>query len=163
MSYAKEQSKSNPIRVVDCSIERCYDGAPAILEAFLDSDFCLQPKGDGFTRRSAYDCMLAGTIPVYFWKGSFKYQFEWHLPKAADTYSVYIDHNVVRNDTSVIRQVLETYSREDVKRMRETIIDFMPRFLYSTTDADLGDVWDAFDLTMDKVLRRFKQQKMVAT
>ncbi|KAL0307182.1 UNVERIFIED_CONTAM: Xyloglucan galactosyltransferase XLT2 [Sesamum radiatum] len=90
-----------------CSITHCYDGAPAILEAFLDSDFCLQPKGDGFTRRSAFDCMLAGSIPVYFWRGSTEYQYEWHLPKLAQTYSVFIDHNVVRNDTSIIKQVLQ--------------------------------------------------------
>ncbi|MCD7471837.1 hypothetical protein HAX54_012566 [Datura stramonium] len=77
----------------DCSAVHCYDGAPAILEAFLDSDFCLQPKGDGFTRRSMFDCMLAGSIPVYFWEGSFKSQYEWHLPLPSEDYSVYMDHN----------------------------------------------------------------------
>ncbi|KAL3646164.1 hypothetical protein CASFOL_011344 [Castilleja foliolosa] len=160
MDYCKSGTMC---RVVDCSetLTQCYDGAPTILEAFSDSDFCLQPKGDGFTRRSAFDCMLAGSIPVYFWKGSFEYQYEWHLPSQASTYSVFIDRNVVRNDTSVIRRVLEGYSREEVRKMRETIIDFLPKMLYSRFDSALGlGVSDAFDVTMEKVLRRFKQQKM---
>ncbi|GFP96379.1 xyloglucan galactosyltransferase katamari1 homolog [Phtheirospermum japonicum] len=159
MGYCKNEASS--CRVVDCSetLTQCYDGAPTILEAFLDSDFCLQPKGDGFTRRSAFDCMLAGSIPVYFWKGSFEYQYEWHLPRQASAYSVFVDRNVVRNDTSVIKRVLEGYSRKEVRKMRETIIDFLPRMLYSRFDSSLGGVSDAFELTMEKVLRRFKQQK----
>ncbi|KAI3457678.1 hypothetical protein Pfo_014341 [Paulownia fortunei] len=158
MSYCKNESIS--CRVVDCAITHCYDGAPAILEAFLDSDFCLQPKGDGFTRRSMFDCMLAGAIPVYFWRGSFEYQYEWHLPEAASTYSVFIDHKDVRNDTSIVREVLEKYSREEVKKMRETIVDFLPRLLYSRSETCLGSVDDAFDIAMEGVLRRFKHQKI---
>ncbi|KAG8387135.1 hypothetical protein BUALT_Bualt03G0221800 [Buddleja alternifolia] len=160
MNYCKNESSS--CRVVDCSVTHCYDGAPAILEAFLDSDFCFQPKGDGFTRRSMFDCMLAGSIPVYFWKGSFEYQYEWHLPTSANTYSVLIDRNDVRNDTSIIRRVLESYSVQEVAKMRETIVEFLPRFLYSRSNTDLGNVEDAFDIAMDGVLRKFKQQKMGA-
>ncbi|KAG6421914.1 hypothetical protein SASPL_118474 [Salvia splendens] len=137
----------------------CYDGAPAILEAFLDSDFCLQPKGDGFTRRSAFDCMLAGSIPVFFWRGSFEYQYDWHLPKNASEYSIFIDHDIVRNDTSIIKRTLEKYSKEEVKRMRERIIDFLPKLLYSKSNANLGEFEDAFDIAMDGVLKRFEQQR----
>ncbi|KAL7128645.1 hypothetical protein ABFS83_13G008100 [Erythranthe nasuta] len=158
MNYCKSESAA--CRLVDCSVARCYDGAPAILEAFLDSDFCLQPKGDGFTRRSAFDCMLAGSIPVFFWRGSFEYQYEWHLPRDALSYSVFIDHGNVRNDTSIIRDALEKYSRADIERMREKIVDFLPRLLYSRSNTDLGSVEDAFDIAMDGVLRRFKQQKI---
>ncbi|KAK6116331.1 hypothetical protein DH2020_049958 [Rehmannia glutinosa] len=154
-----KNNESISCRVVDCSVTHCYDGAPAILEAFLDSDFCFQPKGDGFTRRSAFDCMLAGSIPVYFWKGSFEYQYEWHLPKEASSYSVFIDRKVVRNDTSIVKKVLGEYSREEVRRMRDTIIDFLPRLLYSRSNTDLGSVDDAFDVAMEGVLRRFKEQK----
>lgn len=160
MNYCKNESDS--CRLVDCSVTHCYDGAPVILKTFLDSDFCLQPKGDGFTRRSTFDCMLSGAIPVYFWEGSFKDQYQWHLPGAAEAYSVFIDNNGVRNGTD-IRSVLERYSREEVNKMRETIIDFMPKFLYSSSNADLGSVKDAFDIAMDGVLRRFMEQKRSAS
>ncbi|XP_073125568.1 xyloglucan galactosyltransferase XLT2-like [Henckelia pumila] len=158
MSYCKNESSW--CGVVDCSVTRCYDGAPAILQGFLDSDFCMQPKGDGSTRRSAFDCMLAGTIPVYFWRGSFENQFEWHLPAAYDKYSVFIDNNDVRNDSSIIKKVLEKYSREEVKKMRDRIIDLVPKFLYSRPNVNLGKYVDAFDITMDEVLIRFSRQKM---
>nr|GMC55568.1 xyloglucan galactosyltransferase XLT2-like [Ipomoea batatas]GME13688.1 xyloglucan galactosyltransferase XLT2-like [Ipomoea batatas] len=39
-------------RAVDCSAVMCSDGSSAVFDAFLHSDFCLQPKGDGITRRS---------------------------------------------------------------------------------------------------------------
>ncbi|XP_073308882.1 xyloglucan galactosyltransferase XLT2-like [Primulina huaijiensis] len=158
MSYCKNESSW--CQVVDCAVTRCYDGAPAILEGFLDSDFCMQPKGDGSTRRSAFDCMLAGTIPVYFWRGSFENQFEWHLPAAYDKYSVFIDNNDVRNDSSIIKKILQKYSIEEVKKMRERIIDFVPKFLYSRSNVNLGKYVDAFDIAMDEVLIRFSRQKM---
>ncbi|KAI5660611.1 hypothetical protein M9H77_19934 [Catharanthus roseus] len=159
MNYCKKERGS--CRVVDCSVTHCYDGAPAILEAFLDSDFCLQPKGDGFTRRSFFDCMLAGSIPVYFWKGSFKDQYQWHMPLSSETYSVFIDHKDVRNGTeSIIKTILEKFSREDVKKMRETVIDIMPRFLYGSSSRGLGNgKKDAFDITIEGVLRKFHHQQ----
>ncbi|KAL1564535.1 xyloglucan galactosyltransferase XLT2-like [Salvia divinorum] len=163
MEYCKKETTS--CRVVDCSMVPCSDGAPAILEAFLDSDFCLQPKGDGLTRRSVYDCMLAGSIPVYFWRGSFEYQYEWHLPKNASNYSIFIDNNIARNDTSIIKRTLEKFGKEEVMRMRETIIDFLPKLLYSKSNANLGGIEDAFDIAMEGVLKRFEQQRrlMVAS
>nr|GLL39407.1 xyloglucan galactosyltransferase XLT2-like [Ipomoea trifida] len=36
----------------DCQAVDCSDGSSAVFDAFLHSDFCLQPKGDGITRRS---------------------------------------------------------------------------------------------------------------
>ncbi|XP_047948972.1 xyloglucan galactosyltransferase XLT2-like [Salvia hispanica] len=158
MEYCTKKETTS-CRVVDCWKTPCSDGAPAILEAFLGSDFCLQPKGDGLTRRSAFDCMLAGSIPVYFWRGSFEYQYEWHLPKNASEYSIFIDNDIVRNDTSIIKRTLEKYSKEEVKRMRETIIEFLPKLLYSKSNANLGGIEDAFDIAMDGVLKRFEQQR----
>lgn len=159
MTYCKNEQDA--CQLVDCSVTPCLDGAVETLQAFLDSDFCLQPKGDGDTRRATFDCMLAGGVPVFFWKGSFTNQYVWHLPIAAETYSVFIDNKVARNDTSIIRRVLEKYSREEVKRMRETIIDLIPNIVVSSSDADLGDVKDAFDITMEAVLKRYTRQKTI--
>ncbi|KAL8478071.1 hypothetical protein ACS0TY_030097 [Phlomoides rotata] len=160
MRYCKNERAS--CRVVDCSVSKCYDGAPEIMEAFLDSDFCLQPKGDGSTRRSFFDCMLAGSIPVYFWRGSFEGQYQWHLPRDASTYSVFIDNNIVRNDTKIIKNVLKRYSKEEVRKMREKIIDFLPKLLYTKSNTTyLGSVDDAFDIAMEGVLKRFKYLKKI--
>lgn len=157
MDYCK--SEENCL-AVDCATTVCSDGAPAIMEAFLDSDFCLQPRGDGLTRRSTFDCMLAGSIPVYFWRGTFKGQYEWHLPWMAESYTVFIDHDNVRDTNgSLILQVLQGIHKDKVKEMRETLINLLPKFVYATPGKDLGSVKDAFDITIDRVLKRLKSRR----
>ncbi|KAF9615881.1 hypothetical protein IFM89_026807 [Coptis chinensis] len=81
-------NESDVCRVVDCGRTRCSNGSSAILETFLDSDFCLQPRGDSFTRRSIFDCMVAGSIPVFFWRRTAYFQYEWFLPVEPESYSV---------------------------------------------------------------------------
>ncbi|KAG8367105.1 hypothetical protein BUALT_Bualt16G0038000 [Buddleja alternifolia] len=157
LSHCYNESES--CRVVDCSGTRCYDGTSEILEAFLVSDFCLQPRGDAHTRRSTFDCMLAGSIPVFFWKRSIYHQYEWFLGDKPEKFSVFIDKNDVRNGVS-IRKVLDGYSKDEVRKMREKVISLIPNFVYSLVDYDgVGSDGDAFDLAIDVVLRRFKEQR----
>lgn len=153
-------NKSGPgiCRAVDCSGSKCDIGTSVILENFLDSDFCLQPRGDSFTRRSIFDCMIAGSIPVFFWKRTAYFQYEWFLPGDQDSYSVYIDHNDVANGTS-IRRVLEKFSREEVRRMREKVIEYIPSIVYSEPNEGLEGVKDAFDVAIEGVLRRMKEHE----
>ncbi|KAJ4952484.1 hypothetical protein NE237_029316 [Protea cynaroides] len=148
------RDESDSCQALDCAGSRCSNGTSAFLEMFLNSDFCLQPRGDSFTRRSIFDCLVAGSIPVFFWKRSAYYQYEWFLPDEPTSYSVFIHRNEVKNGTS-IKSVLERYSREEVKRMRETIIDYIPKFLYSEPEDGLGSIKDAFDVAVDGILKRF--------
>ncbi|XP_057952180.1 xyloglucan galactosyltransferase XLT2 [Malania oleifera] len=152
------RNESGSCQVVDCAGTRCANGTSAIMEAFLDSDFCLQPRGDSFTRRSIFDCMVAGSIPVFFWRRTAYFQYEWFLPERAESYSVFIDRNKVKNGTS-IRRVLESYSREEVRMMREKVIDYIPKFVYAKPREGLGTVKDAFDVALEGVLKRVKEQE----
>ncbi|XP_010277450.1 PREDICTED: xyloglucan galactosyltransferase XLT2 [Nelumbo nucifera] len=151
------RSESGSCKIVDCAGSRCSNGTSAILETFLNSEFCLQPRGDSFTRRSIFDCMVAGSIPVFFWKRTAYYQYEWFLPGEPESYSVYIDRNEVKNGTS-IREVLEGFSKEEKRRMREKIIDYIPRFVYAEPKEGLESIKDAFDVALDGVLKRFREQ-----
>nr|GMC70599.1 xyloglucan galactosyltransferase XLT2-like [Ipomoea batatas] len=147
-------------RAVDCSAVMCSDGSPAVFDAFLHSNFCLQPKGDGMTRRSMYDCMISGAIPVYFWRGTFKDQYVWHLPWISETFTVYVDNNDVRKSNgTVIKDVLKRVHPDNVRQMRETLIDLMPKMLYASRKEGLGSIRDAFDITLDRVLKRLKARK----
>ncbi|KAL0332314.1 UNVERIFIED_CONTAM: Xyloglucan galactosyltransferase XLT2 [Sesamum calycinum] len=150
-------NESSSCRVVDCSGTRCYDGTSEILESFLASDFCLQPRGDAFTRRSTFDCMLAGSIPVFFWKRSIYRQYQWFLGDESEKFSVFIDQKDIRKGMSV-RKVLEGYSGDEVRKMRENVISLIPKFVYSISD-EVGSTKDAFDLAIDGVLKRFQKQK----
>ena len=151
-------NESDSCRVVDCAGTRCSNGTSAILESFLDSDFCLQPRGDSFTRRSIFDCMVAGSIPVFFWRRTAYFQYEWFLPSEPTSYSVFIHRNEVKNGTS-IRGVLESYSREKVRKMREKVIDYIPKLVYARPNEGLESFKDAFDVAIDGVLRRMKEQE----
>ncbi|XP_010555315.1 PREDICTED: xyloglucan galactosyltransferase XLT2 [Tarenaya hassleriana] len=146
-------------RTVDCGGGRCSNGSSAILETFLDSDFCLQPRGDSFTRRSIFDCMVAGSIPVVFWHRTAYLQYKWFLPDEPGSYSVFIDRDEVKNGTTSIREVLERYSREEVERMRERVIDSIPRLVYARSPNGLEGLKDAFDVALEGVFRRFKEQE----
>ncbi|XP_021730198.1 xyloglucan galactosyltransferase XLT2-like [Chenopodium quinoa] len=143
-------------RVVDCGGNRCANGTSEILETFLDSEFCLQPRGDSFTRRSIFDCMLAGSIPVFFWRRSAYYQYEWFLPGEPESYSVFIHRDEVKNGT-LVKSVLEKYSKEDIKRMRDKVVEFIPKFIYAKSNEGLGSIKDAVDVAVDGVLKRMKE------
>ncbi|GAV61855.1 Exostosin domain-containing protein, partial [Cephalotus follicularis] len=153
-------NESDSCNVVDCSVnnDRCAMGNSAILEAFLEADFCLQPRGDSYTRRSVFDCMVAGSIPVFFWNRTAYDQYELFLPVEPESYSVFIDHNQVKNGTS-IRGVLEQFSREEVRKMREKVIDHIPKIVYAKPQEGLETIKDAFDIAIDGVLRRFKLEE----
>ncbi|CAK9143994.1 unnamed protein product [Ilex paraguariensis] len=157
LSYCYNESDS--CRVVDCARTRCQDGTSAIIEAFLDSDFCLQPRGDAYTRRSQFDCMLAGSIPVFFWKRSVYDQYQWFFPSDPASFSVFIDRKDVRNGAISIRRVLESFSREDVRRIREKVFESIPKFLYANPSQGLEISTDAFDIAINGVLRRIKEQR----
>uniref|UniRef100_J3N365 Exostosin GT47 domain-containing protein n=1 Tax=Oryza brachyantha TaxID=4533 RepID=J3N365_ORYBR len=83
-----------------CSLMECADGpknkcgsAASYMKIFQSSTFCLQPQGDSYTRKSAFDSMLAGCIPVFFHPGTAYVQYTWHLPKNHADYSVYISEH----------------------------------------------------------------------
>ena len=145
-------------RAVNCIGTRCANGTTEILETFVDSDFCLQPRGDSFTRRSIFDCLVAGSIPVFFWRRSAYYQYEWFLPAEPESYSVFIHRNDVKNGT-LIKNVLEKYSKEEVKKMREKVVEFIPKIIYAKPSEGLGSMKDAVDVGVEGVLRRIKEQK----
>lgn len=144
-------------RVVDCVRAKCANGTSAILETFLDSKFCLQPRGDSFTRRSIFDCMIAGSIPVFFWRRTAYLQYEWFLPVEQQSYSVFINRYDVKNGTS-IKKVLENISEEKVKTMQEKVIENLPRIIYAMPREGLEGIKDAFDIAVEGVLRRAKEQ-----
>ncbi|KAK6125333.1 hypothetical protein DH2020_040923 [Rehmannia glutinosa] len=137
-------NESDTCRVVDCSGTRCYDGTSEILEAFLASDFCLQPR----------EMLLReGQRLTACWL------YQWFLGDEPEKFSILIDRKDVRNGTS-IRKVLEGFSREEVRKMREKVISLVPKFVYSFMPSDeIGSGKDAFDIAIDGVLRRLQEQK----
>ncbi|KAK9756836.1 hypothetical protein RND81_01G124100 [Saponaria officinalis] len=140
-------------KLLECDFGESKCHSPdSIMKMFQSSVFCLQPQGDSYTRRSAFDSMLAGCIPVFFHPGSAYTQYTWHLPKNYSTYSVFIPENVVRTERVIIEKTLRGISPEQVKRMRETVIKLIPQLIYADPRSKLETLRDAFDKSVQAVI-----------
>ncbi|KAJ3671112.1 hypothetical protein LUZ60_008538 [Juncus effusus] len=147
--------------LVDCSAGTCTHDPIKYMLPMLKSKFCLQPPGDTPTRRSTFDSIIAGCIPVFFEEISAKRQYGWHLAKSKyDEFSVFIPKEDVVFGGESIARVLGTFSEERVRRMREKVLEVLPRVLYKRHgfSEDLRGVKDAFDLAIDGVLRRIRRR-----
>ena len=103
--------------------------------------------------------MVAGSIPVFFWRRTAYLQYEWFLPVEPESYSVFIDRNAVKNGTLTVKNVLEKFTKEEVRKMREKVIEYIPRLVYANTKQGLEGVNDAFDVAIEGVFKRIKEQE----
>ncbi|GAA0163200.1 glycosyltransferase [Lithospermum erythrorhizon] len=146
---------SKVCKLLECDFgeSKCHSPS-SIMQMFQSSLFCLQPQGDSYTRRSAFDSILAGCIPVFFHPGSAYTQYTWHLPKNYSKYSVYISEKDVREKNISIEQLLSKIPMEQVKQMREEVINLIPRIVYADPRSKLETFKDAFDLAVQGVINK---------
>ncbi|ONM06067.1 putative xyloglucan galactosyltransferase GT15 [Zea mays] len=130
-----------------------------VMRVFESSVFCLQPRGDTLTRRSTFDTMLAGCIPVFFHPGSAYRQYTAHLPKDPNSYSVLIMHTDVTGRNVSIEDTLSNISPAAVKAMREEVIRLIPRLVYADPRSRRVDFTDAFDLATEAVINRVAKRR----
>ncbi|PPS03874.1 hypothetical protein GOBAR_AA16784 [Gossypium barbadense] len=144
---------SKVCKLLECDFgeSKCHSPS-SIMQMFQSSLFCLQPQGDSYTRRSAFDSMLAGCIPVFFHPGSAYTQYTWHLPKNFTTYSVFIPEDDIRKRNVSMEERLSQISPEQVKIMRETVINLIPRLIYADPRSKLETLQDAFDVAVQAVI-----------
>lgn len=135
---------------------QCYK-PEVLMRMFQSSEFCLQPPGDSFTRRSAFDSILAGCIPVFFHPGSAYVQYIWHLPKDYRNYSVFIPADDVKDGKVSIEEVLLRIPKKQVWEMREEVIRLIPNVIYADPSSRLETLEDAFDLAIKGVLGRIER------
>ncbi|KAL0461062.1 UNVERIFIED_CONTAM: Xyloglucan galactosyltransferase MUR3 [Sesamum latifolium] len=148
-----ECKNSKVCKLLECDFgeSKCHSPS-SIMQMFQSSLFCLQPQGDSYTRRSAFDSMLAGCIPVFFHPGSAYTQYTWHLPKNYSQYSVFIPENDIHKKNISIEQRLSEISAEKVKEMREMVINLIPRIIYADPRSKLETLEDAFDVAVQAVI-----------
>ncbi|PSR91569.1 Xyloglucan galactosyltransferase [Actinidia chinensis var. chinensis] len=152
-----EYSKS--CEFIDCSNGVCEHDPIRFMRPMLQSDFCLQPPGDTPTRRSTFDGIIAGCIPVFFEDQSAKTQYTWHLPEDKyNDFSVYIPKEDVVFKGVKILDVLLGIPRDKVRRMRESVLEIIPRVMYRKHGSSPGlkTMKDAFDIAVEGTLQRIK-------
>ncbi|CAN6356625.1 unnamed protein product [Urochloa humidicola] len=150
-------ARSRRCGLLQCGRRRrddCYS-AGSVVRHLGSAAFCLQPPGDSYTRRSAFDAMLAGCVPVFFHPGSAYTQYRWHLPRDYSRYSVFVPGDGVRNGTVRVEDVLRRFGRAEVAAMRERVIRMIPGIVYRDPRAPAaGGFRDAFDVAVDGVIER---------
>ncbi|XP_065879437.1 probable xyloglucan galactosyltransferase GT11 [Euphorbia lathyris] len=132
---------------------KCYKPVN-VMKFFQTSSFCLQPPGDSYTRRSTFDSILAGCIPVFFHPGSAYVQYSWHFPKDYTKYSVFIPEDEVNNGNTSIESVLDKIPKGKRIAMREQVIKLIPGVVYGYPNSSMEILEDAFDISIDGVLER---------
>ncbi|TVU48406.1 hypothetical protein EJB05_08042, partial [Eragrostis curvula] len=143
-----------------CKLIRCRKSSRQCLNpstfmgVFQKTRFCLQPAGDTYTRRSAFDAIMAGCVPVFFHPLSAHAQYKWHLPEAHDTYSVLIPEDDVRAGNVRIEEALRRIPTDVAERMTQTVIDLIPRLVYADPRSKLETVKDAVDVTMEAIIAK---------
>ncbi|PNT61695.1 xyloglucan galactosyltransferase XLT2-like [Brachypodium distachyon] len=150
---------------MDCAEGKCVKKTELVQQLFMGARFCLQPRGDSYTRRSIFDCMVAGAVPVFFWRQTaYSSQYDWYLP--ADDgqereWSVFIDPHELRAGNLTVRGVLAAIPEARVRQMRERVVEMVPRLVYAAADKDgLGSgMKDAVDVMVDGMLRRAAEQR----
>ncbi|GAB4839797.1 Probable xyloglucan galactosyltransferase gt19 [Ancistrocladus abbreviatus] len=147
--------------IVDCSNGICEHDPIRYMKPMLQASFCLQPPGDTPARRSAFDGIIAGCIPVFFEDQSARMQYRWHLPNEAfDEFSVTIPkEEVVYKGLSIV-EVLMGIPRGEVRRMREKVMELIPRVMYRKHGSSLGlrTKKDAFDVAIEGTLNRIQSR-----
>ncbi|KAH7665874.1 Exostosin-like protein [Dioscorea alata] len=125
-------------KLLDCRNDgnECFS-ATSIMKLFESSIFCLQPKGDSYTRRSTFDAM-----------------YKWYLPKNYTLYSVFVLENVANEGKVKLEELLSKFSEGKVIRMREEVIKMIPKLIYGDPRVELKGWKDAFDVAIEKVIER---------
>ena len=125
------------------------DIATAIVEWMHNAIFCLQPPGDSATRKSFYDAIMCGCIPVIFALGhKVEYPFESVLDYS--TFSV----TIPLNKHLQFLDVLHAYNQSDIVNMQQSLRCVMQYLQYNDVTAyDAGP--DAFTMIMMEVKSRF--------
>lgn len=153
---------SSTCEFIDCSSsENNCDNPINVMRVFQSSVYCLQPSGDSYTRRSTFDSILAGCIPVFFHPGTAYSQYLWHFPKNYTKYSVFIPVKDVKDLTGSIEKVLLGISMEEELAMREEVIRLIPKIVYADPRSKLETLEDAFDLAVKGILNRIEEVRDV--
>ncbi|KAI7983635.1 Xyloglucan galactosyltransferase MUR3 [Camellia lanceoleosa] len=159
-----DQCKNSQVcKLLECDFgeSKCHSPS-SIMKMFQSSLFCLQPQGDSYTRRSAFDSILAGCIPVFFHPGSAYTQYTWHLPQNYSQYSVLIQEDSIRKGNVSIEERLSQFSPDQVNQMREEVISLIPRLIYADPRSKLETLKDAFDVAVQGVIDKVTRYELLS-
>ncbi|KAF5192658.1 Xyloglucan-specific galacturonosyltransferase [Thalictrum thalictroides] len=143
----------------NCRFHDCISGGcsqpETIIKLFMQSEFCLQPPGDSPTRKSVFDSLVSGCIPVLFSPFTAYYQYPWHLPEDHSRYSVFIDEDEVRDmNVNVVERLMNVSQRQREDMRRYIVYELLPGLIYGDSTSEFDKFQDAFSISMNNLLDR---------
>lgn len=130
---------------------------------FREAKFCPAPPGDSITRKSLFDALVAGCIPVIFAKASLS-QYLWYFNQSElQDIAIFIPKQSILEQSANFLEILQAISEEEVARRQRLIASIAPRLQYAVVPedvkADEGHVWsppfpDAVDVIVSRILDR---------
>lgn len=101
------------------------------MQLFQRSRFCLAPPGDSVTRKSLFDALVAGCVPVIFARASLS-QYSWFLSaKEVADVAVYISKSSILDGSVNFLDVLNGISDADLLAKQRVMETVAPRLQYS--------------------------------
>nr|GEX60384.1 xyloglucan-specific galacturonosyltransferase 1 [Tanacetum cinerariifolium] len=153
-------STTEHCKFFDCKSGLC-DEPQSLIGLFTESEFCLQPPGDSPTRKSVFDSLVSGCIPVLFDPYTAYYQYPWHLPEDHTKYSVFIDQEDVRAmKVNVVERLMEIPLKERDDMRRFIVYELMPKLVYGDQNAKFDLFQDAFSITLNALMERINTLKL---
>lgn len=138
----------------ECTGHHMYD----TMKWMKNSVFCIEPPGDSPTRKSFYDAVISGCIPVIIpsqVEAHVKYPFEQILNYT--DFTVTIDENELKAGKSVI-DILYPYLRNRmlVEKLQKNLLKVLPYLQYGRFDDIKSGGVDAMDLIFSELDTRLK-------
>jgi hypothetical protein len=118
-----------------------------VAEAYWSSTFCLQPIGDGVTRKGTVDAIALGCIPVIFREHE-RLQWPWFWGTWVHDATVLVDYQ----NASDIINILRSIPAANVSRMKATIAAYGHQMQYNAEELP-GMAEDAFEISIQKAWR----------
>ena len=121
------------------------------------SHFCLQPPGDSPTRKSYYDAIISGCIPVVFSKtGDPRLPFDDRYPHRE--FTVTLDSgSVTKNRKGTILEQLRNIPRSRVIQLQENLHKVAPLLQYDFPILEQGQHNDAISMIISEINQRISQ------
>ncbi|XP_074646795.1 uncharacterized protein LOC141902800 [Tubulanus polymorphus] len=142
----------HPMPQFECQVQ-AENSASVVTGLMRRSKFCLQPPGDSPTRKSFYDSLLSGCIPVVFESGV-KYPFDDVLNYAG--FTVFVDGSSITRRREDVVATLKNIPESRVRRL-QTNAQRVARYLqYGLYDDSRGD--DAVTMALRELTRIYKIQ-----
>ncbi|KAG5228361.1 xyloglucan galactosyltransferase KATAMARI1 [Salix suchowensis] len=152
-------TSSDKCQFLDCKSGGCNQ-PETVTELFMDSEFCLQPPGDSPTRKSVFDSLVSGCIPVLFDPFTAYYQYPWHLPEDHRKYSVFIDQEEVRQmKVDVVGRLSGISARERDEMRRFIVYELLPGLVYGDASSRFEKFQDAFSISVNTLLERVSRMQ----